>query len=177
MNRRNLNLTNGVRPSNVEHQWTASQRSPHQTPLVVVHNDAIKSEVLSYEEMESGMEADSVSPKPESLNKTTNSASSSSSVRKITPPARVMPIFLPSQPLPASQLAIEEGSNIANQRIEEHSPRLKNPDSDRHVRNLPMALIPTVVGTSCQLTSSLTINGHTNPTEALHDTGKGLGDY
>jgi leukemia factor-related protein len=33
-----------------------------------------------------------------------------------------------------------------------------------------MALIPTVVGTSRQFTSSLTINGQTNPTEALHDT-------
>jgi len=127
LNRRNPNLTNGVRSPNGD--------------LVVVNNDAIKSEVLSFEEMESGIEADSVQqPKAESPNK-----------RKLTSPvARAMPIFLPSQPLPASQLVVEEGANIANQRNGSYSPR----------HQLPMTLIPTVVGH----------NGQTNPSEALIDS-------
>merc|ERR1711994_1180414 len=83
-NRQNHNLINGARSSNGEHQWTTSQLSPQKIPLVVVQNDSIKSEVLSYEEMESGMEENSVPPKSESPIKITNSASSSSSsVRKI----------------------------------------------------------------------------------------------
>ena len=169
--RRNHNMTNGVRSSGGEHQRTASQMSHQQMPFVVVHNDSIKSEVLSYEEMESGMEACRVPPKSESPIQITNSASSSSSVRRIAPPARVMPIFLPSQPLPASQLAIEERSNISSPRGGEHSPRLKNQDFEQHLRNLPMTIIPTVVGNHPQLTSSLTLNGQTNSREALHDSG------
>merc|ERR1711997_386549 len=64
LNRRNTNLTNGVRSPNGENAWATS---PPQTSLVVGNNDAIKSEVLSYEEMESGIEADSIrQPKAES---------------------------------------------------------------------------------------------------------------
>lgn len=134
LNRRNPNLTNGVRSPNGD--------------LVVVNNDAIKSEVLSFEEMESGIEADSVQqPKAESPNK-----------RKLTSPvARAMPIFLPSQPLPASQLVVEEGANIANQRNGSYSPR----------HQLPMTLIPTVVGH----------NGQTNPSEALIESGKHISTF
>ena len=162
------NLTNRhehVNQSNND-KWTSSQ--PNQ-PLVVVHTDAIKSEVLSFEEMECGMEADHVPQKPESPIKITNSASS----RKNNPPARVMPIFLPNQPLPASQLAIEECSSMASQRGSiggEHSPTLKN--FERHVRNLPMTVIPTVLGNSrlgSQVASSITMNGQANSPE--HDSG------
>jgi len=147
LNRRNTNLTNGVRSPNGDNAWATS---PSQTSLVVGNNDAIKSEVLSYEEMESGIEADSIQqPKAESPNK-----------RKLTSPmARAMPIFLPSQPLPASQLVIEEGTNITNQRSGNHSP----------LHQLPMTLIPTVVGNPGQLPTSLTHNGQTNTSEALHD--------
>lgn len=168
-NRQNHNLINGARSSNGE--WTTSQLSPQKIPLVVMQNDSIKSEVLSYEEMESGMEENSLPPKSESPIKITNSASSSSSsVRKLGPPAKVMPIFLPSQPLPASQLTIEDASNISNPRVGEQSPWLQNKDVERQVRNLPMAIIPTVVGSHRPLASSLTLNGKTNSTEALNET-------
>ena len=152
LNRRNTNLTNGVRSPNGEATWASS---PSQTSLVVVNNDAIKSEVLSYEEMESGIEADSVQqPKAESPHK-----------RKLTSPvARAMPIFLPSQPLPASQLVIEEGTNINNQKSGNHSP----------IHQLPMTLIPTVVGNPGQLPTSLSHNGQTNTSESLHDAGMNL---
>jgi len=137
LNRRNPNLTNGIRSPNGD--------------LVVVNNDAIKSEVLSFEEMESGIEADSVvqQPKAESPNK-----------RKLTSPvARAMPIFLPSQPLPASQLVVEEANSIVNQRNGNHSPRPQ----------LPITLIPTVVGNPGQLASS-THNVQANSSEALIDS-------
>ena len=162
LNRRSYNVTNGARPTNAEQQWTTSQVSPRQAPpLVLVQNDAIKSEVLSYEEMECGMEADHGVPlKHESPSK-----------RKIPTPARVLPIFLPSQPLPPNQLTIEEGSNLSSRRNGGQSPRLKNQDVDRHVRNLPVTMIPTVVENSHQLTSSLNMNGRTHSMEGLQDGG------
>ena len=164
------NLTNS---GSREQQWESQTTSP-QSSMVVIHNsEAIKSEVLSYEEMERGMEEEQTSlpqqQKPESPIKITNSASS----RKNNPPARVMPIFLPNQPLPASQLAIEECSSMASQRGSiggEHSPTLKN--FERHVRNLPMTVIPTVLGNSrlgSQVASSITMNGQANSPE--HDSG------
>merc|ERR1711997_672231 len=139
-------------------------------PPNLVTNDAIKSEVLTYEEMESGIDSDTRPPKPESPIKITNSATSSS-VRHITPSARMLPIYLPSQPLPPSQLAKEDG----NQR--DGKTRLKNQESERNLGKLPMTIIPTVIGNHNQIPTQITINEKANTNEASYDTGDRNGSH
>jgi len=152
---------NGIQSSNGEKPWSRSYTS---NPPNLVTTDAIKSEVLSYEEMESGIDSDTRPPKPESPIKITNSATSSS-VRHITPSARMLPIYLPSQPLPPSQLAKEDG----NQR--DGKTRLKNQESERNLGKLPMTIIPTVIGNHNQIPTQITINEKINTNEASYDTG------
>ena len=152
---------NGIQSSNGEKPWSRSYTS---NPPNLVATDAIKSEVLTYEEMESGIDSDTRPPKPESPIKITNSATSSS-VRHITPSARMLPIYLPSQPLPPSQLAKEDG----NQR--DGKTRLKNQESERNVGKLPMTIIPTVIGNHNQIPTQITINEKINTNEASYDTG------